>query len=44
MLSFDSLVALQQAMASPEGAAAAADVANFARAGVDMLIFDTKEV
>ncbi len=44
VLSFDSLPALQQAMASPEGAAAAADVANFAQAGVDMLIFDTKEV
>jgi len=43
-LSFDSMEALQQALASPEGAAAAADVANFAQAGVDMFMFDTKEV
>jgi hypothetical protein len=31
-------------MSSPEGAAAAADLANFAQAGADLLIFDTKEV
>ncbi|WP_354682609.1 EthD family reductase [Cupriavidus necator] len=44
VLTFDSLAALRQAMASPEGAATATDLANFAQAGVDMLIFDTKEV
>ncbi|MBP0618873.1 EthD family reductase [Cupriavidus consociatus] len=44
LLTFDSLGALQQALASPEGAAAAADLANFAQAGVDLLVFDTKEV
>ncbi|MGO4303685.1 MULTISPECIES: EthD family reductase [unclassified Cupriavidus] len=44
LLSFDSLAAIQQGMASPEGAAAAADLANFAQAGVDLLIFDTREV
>ncbi|WP_454738089.1 EthD family reductase [Cupriavidus necator] len=44
LLSFDSLEAIQQGMASPEGAATAADLANFAQAGVDLLIFDTKEV
>jgi uncharacterized protein (TIGR02118 family) len=44
LLRFDSLTAIQQALASPEGAAAAADLANFAHAGVDLLMFDTKEV
>lgn len=44
LLSFDSLAAIQHGLASPEGAAAAADLANFAQAGVDLLIFDTKEV
>lgn len=44
LLSFDSLADIQRALASPEGAAAAADLANFAQAGVDLLIFDTKEV
>jgi uncharacterized protein (TIGR02118 family) len=44
LLSFDSLADIQQALNSPEGAAAAADLANFAQAGVDLLIFDTKEV
>ncbi len=44
LLSFDSVAAIQQGLASPEGAAAAADLANFAQAGVDLLIFDTKEV
>ncbi|MBF6989657.1 MULTISPECIES: EthD family reductase [Cupriavidus] len=44
LLSFDSLEAIQQGLASPEGAATAADLANFAGAGVDLLIFDTKAV
>lgn len=44
ILSFDSLADLEQGRTSPEGAAAAADLANFAQAGVDLLIFDTKEV
>lgn len=44
LLSFDSVAAIQQAMASPEGAATAADLANFAQAGVDLLIFDTEEI
>jgi uncharacterized protein (TIGR02118 family) len=43
-LEFESMNALQQAMGSAEGRAAAADVANFGQAGVEMLIFDTKEV
>jgi uncharacterized protein (TIGR02118 family) len=44
VLTFDSLAAIQQALGSPEGAATAADLANFAQAGVDLLMFDTKEV
>ena len=43
-LSFESLAAIQQGFASPEGAAAAADLQNFAQAGVDLLMFDTKAV
>ena len=43
-LSFDSMAAIQQALRSPEGAAAALDLAHFAQAGVDMLVFDSKEI
>jgi uncharacterized protein (TIGR02118 family) len=42
-LEFDSMDALQAAMASPEGLAAAADVANFAQAGVTLLVYDTRK-
>ena len=41
---FASMNALQQALGSPEGQAAAADLPNFAQAGVEMLIFESKEV
>jgi len=44
ILSFDSIDAIQAALASPEGQAAAADLANFAQAGVELLIFDTEEI
>ena len=44
MLSFDSLAALQSALGSPEGKAAAGDLANFASGGADLLMFETKEV
>lgn len=44
ILSFDSMDALQQALQSPEGQAAAADVARFAQAGVELLVFDTRDV
>lgn len=44
LLEFDSLAAIQAGLGSPEGQATAADLANFAQAGVDMLMFDTKEV
>lgn len=43
-LSFDSMDAIQQALTSREGMATAADLANFAQAGVDLLVFDTKEI
>lgn len=42
ILSFDSLDALQRGLGSPEGQAAAGDLANFAQAGVELLMFDTK--
>jgi uncharacterized protein (TIGR02118 family) len=44
MLSFDSLEAIQQGLGSAEGQATAADLGNFAQAGVELLVFDTKEV
>ncbi len=44
ILSFDSMAAIQQALASPEGAATAGDLANFAQAGVDLLFADTREI
>ena len=43
-LTFDSMEAIGAAFASPQGKAAAADVANFAQAGVEMQMFDTKLV
>ena len=43
-LTFASLADIQAAFASPEGQAAAADVATFADGGVDMIFFDTQEV
>jgi uncharacterized protein (TIGR02118 family) len=43
-LEFDSMPDMQSAMASPEGQATAADLANFAQAGVTILAFDTRTV
>jgi uncharacterized protein (TIGR02118 family) len=43
-LYFDSLAAIQAGFGSAEGKAAAADVQKFASGGVDMILFDTKEV
>ncbi|MCW5630785.1 MAG: EthD family reductase [Rhodoferax sp.] len=43
-LSFDSMAAIAEAMASPEGRATAADLANFASAGVDVMMGDTATV
>ena len=39
-LTFDSRAAIQAGLGSPEGAAAAGDLANFAGAGVDLYMFD----
>jgi uncharacterized protein (TIGR02118 family) len=44
VLSFDSMAAIQAALTSPQGAATAGDLGNFAQAGVELLMFDTKEV
>ena len=44
ILSFDSMDAIEQALASPEGAAAAADLVNFAEAGVDLLFAESEEI
>ena len=44
ILSFDSMDALRHALASPEAQTAVSDLANFAQAGVELLIFDTKDV
>ncbi|MFO1415079.1 MAG: EthD family reductase [Burkholderiales bacterium] len=43
-LTFDSLAAIQAALGSPEGQATAADLANFATGGVELLFADTREV
>ena len=42
-LSFASRDALKEALRSPEGAATAADVGNFASAGVEMMTFETAD-
>src|SRR3981081_1105236 len=44
ILTFDSMAAVQAALGSPQGVATAGDLQNFAQAGVELLIFDTKEV
>jgi len=44
VLSFDSMAAMQQALASAEGQATAADANSFAAGLVDLLIMDTKDV
>jgi uncharacterized protein (TIGR02118 family) len=43
-LHFDDLAAIQGAFMSPAGQAAAADLANFATGGVEMCLFDIREV
>ena len=43
-LYFDSLDAVKAGLASPQGQAAAADLANFADGGAELYFFDTKEV
>lgn len=44
ILEFDSMSAIQAAMASPQGQATAADLANFAGAGVDVMMGETSRI
>jgi uncharacterized protein (TIGR02118 family) len=39
-LTFDSMAAIQAGLGSPEGAAAAGDVPNFASGGADLYMFE----
>jgi len=39
-LTFDSMATLQSGLGSPEGAAAAGDLPNFASGGVDLYLFE----
>jgi uncharacterized protein (TIGR02118 family) len=39
-LTFDSMAALQSGLGSPEGAAAAGDLRNFASGGADLYVFE----
>jgi uncharacterized protein (TIGR02118 family) len=43
-LHFDGVAAIQQAFASPQGQAAVADVQTFATGGVDIYMFDNRDV
>ncbi|MEO8383862.1 MAG: EthD family reductase [Betaproteobacteria bacterium] len=43
-LTFDSMQAIQAALASPVGAATAGDLQNFATGGVSLLMFESKEI
>jgi len=43
-LTFDNMAAVQAALGSAEGKAAAGDLPNFATGGVDLVFFDTKDV
>lgn len=44
VLEFDSMAAIGAAMVSPQGQATAADLANFAAAGVDVMMGETRLV
>src|SRR3954452_7920535 len=41
VLTFDDMAAVQAALGSPEGQAAAGDLGNFASGGVDLIFYDT---
>lgn len=43
-LHFDNVAAIQAAFASPQGQAAVADVGTFATGGVDIYMFDNRDV
>ncbi len=44
ILSFDSMSAIETALNTPQGQATAADLANFAHAGVELLVFESREL
>jgi len=44
LLEFDSMAELGTALASPEGLETGADLNNFAQAGVELLVFETRRV
>lgn len=44
VLGFDSMQAIAAALASPQGQATAADLANFASAGVDVMMAETAAI
>ena len=44
ILHFDDIAAIQSAFASAQGQAAVADVQSFATGGVDIFMFDSREV
>jgi uncharacterized protein (TIGR02118 family) len=44
VLTFDSVAAVQAALGSPEGQATAADLANFATGGVEIMIAETETI
>ena len=44
VLEFDSLASIGAAMASPQGQATAADLANFASVGVDVMMAETAKI
>ena len=44
ILTFDSMSDLRGALRSAEGQATAADLGNFAQAGVELLLFESKEI
>jgi uncharacterized protein (TIGR02118 family) len=41
---FDDAAAMQKALASPEGQAAASDIANFATGGVTLMVCDVQDL
>lgn len=44
ILSFESMAAIQEALNSPEGQATATDLANYAQAGVELLVFESRNL
>jgi uncharacterized protein (TIGR02118 family) len=44
ILHFDDMAVIARALTSPEGQATVADLQNFATGGVDILMFDQREV